>query len=113
VLTTQTAAAGSLLSGADLKQAPIAPLIAPLPGDATVAPRPDVLVVYGLYLFMFLAAVLLSYLAFRRYRRPKAGPDDPSGPEPLPPPTGEDTASAEDADDAAAEHRRVATPVRA
>ena len=50
VLTSQSAAVGSLLSGADLGQTPITPLIAPLPGGATVAARPNVLVVYGLYL---------------------------------------------------------------
>jgi phospholipase C len=112
VLTSQTAAAGDLLNGADLKQAPIAPLIATQPGDATVAPRPDVLVVYGLYLFMFLATVLLSYLAYRRYRRPDVAPDGPPEPDVVPPPAGEDNGSGEDAD-AAVDHRRVTSTVRA
>ena len=82
VLTSQSAAAGSLLSGADLGQKPITPLIAPLPGGATVAARPNVLVVYGLYLLAFFAACLLVYLAFRRIRRPDVVPDGEPEPEP-------------------------------
>jgi hypothetical protein len=71
-----------------------------------------VLVVYGLYLFMFLATVLLSYLAYRRYRRPDVAPDGPPEPDVVPPPAGEDNGSGEDAD-AAVDHRRVTSTVRA
>ena len=112
VLTPQTAAAGNLLSGVDLKRAPIAPLIAPLPGGATVAVRPDVLVVYGLYLLMFLATGLLASLAFRRYRRSKAAPD--SWPElgAVVSPTDEDIGPGEDPKPTT-EHGRPTPAVRA
>jgi phospholipase C len=113
VLTPQTAAAGSLLSGADLKQAPIAPLIALLPGGATVASRPDVLVVYGLYLLMFLAAGLLAGLAFRRYRRSEAAPDGSPELGAIRPPAGEDNGFGEDANETSTEHSRVTSDVRA
>jgi len=106
-LTGQTAAAGSLLSGADFAQKPIAPLIAPLPGGATVAPRPNVLVVYGVYLLMFLATCLVGYLAFRRSRRPDVVTDDLPEPGADLPSSGGNTASGE----AAAESESGAVPV--
>jgi hypothetical protein len=57
-----------------------------------MAVRPDVFVIYGLYLLMFLAAVLLGYLAFRRYRRPGAAAGDPPELGVVPPSADEGTA---------------------
>ena len=68
-LTPQVAAAGDLLSGTDLAQKPIAPLIAPLAKGATAPPRPNVVVIYGLYLFVLAFALALIGLALRRSRR--------------------------------------------
>ncbi len=67
-LTPQVSTGGNLLSGVNLHQQLIAPLIAPLSRGALVAPRPDVLVIYALYLLALLGTALLVGVAFRRYR---------------------------------------------
>ena len=68
-LTPQVASAGDLLTGADLAQTPIAPLIAPLAKGATAPPRPNVTIIYGCYLAAFVFALALIGLALRRSRR--------------------------------------------
>ena len=75
-LTPQVSAGGNLLSGVNLHQQTIAPLIAPLSKGALIAPRPDVLVIYVLYLMALLGAVLLFGFAFRRYRSAGLTVDD-------------------------------------
>jgi len=75
-LTPQVSTGGNLLSGVDLHQQTIAPLIAPLSKGALIAPRPDVLVIYVLYIMALLGAVLLFGFAFRRYRSAGLTVDD-------------------------------------
>jgi phospholipase C len=68
-LTTQVADGGSILTGLDLHQQPIAPDIGPANGTEATLVRPAVGTIYVLYLGVLLAAILLLLLATFRQRR--------------------------------------------
>ena len=68
-LTTQVADGGSILTGLDLTQQPIAPDIGPANGTEATLVRPAVGTIYVLYLGVLLVAILLLLLATFRQRR--------------------------------------------
>jgi Phosphoesterase family len=84
-LTTQVADGGSVLTGLDLHQQPIAPDIGPANGTEATLVRPAVGTIYVLYLGVLLAAILLLLLATFRQRRvsrslvPAGGSSGPTG----------------------------------
>jgi len=69
VLTSSTGAAGSILSGVNLRQAPISPVVGPSQGGAVAIARPAVATIYLLYLGALLATGLFIVLALRRSRQ--------------------------------------------
>ncbi len=84
-LTTQVADGGSVLTGLDLHQQPIAPDIGPANGTEATLIRPAVGTIYVLYLGVLLVAIFLLLLATFRQRRvsralvPAGGPSEPTG----------------------------------
>ena len=84
-LTSQVADGGSVLTGLDLHQQPIAPDIGPANGTEATLVRPAVGTIYVLYLGVLLAAILLLLLATFRQRRvnrslvPAGGSSGPTG----------------------------------
>ena len=78
-----------------------------------MASRPDVLVVYGLYLVMFATAGLLTGIAFRRYRRSEATIDDLPEMGAIRPPARGDSDSGEEATETSTEHGQIPSGDRA
>ena len=76
--TPQEASAGTILTGLDLNQHPISPVVGPDQGAAPALVRPAVGTIYLLYLGALVVVGVLIGLAFRQHRR--RGPLDPAAP---------------------------------